>query len=201
VSPVNSRPLFLLVLICFSSTVGPSAHQLSRPTITFGAHGARDFPPNSSSNSLEIPEGVPSLMDESVPHSPVGLATHSGLLIPPFQDTISRVRTQREAPAIQEDLEPPPTGDLGTVSAGQSGRLETSMSLGRIVDFLGDICACFDLFTPLCIFHSLPCSGALPVREFSNRVRFMGNRGVNRCTPATTSSTTATHIPEESNCP
>ena len=71
------------------------------------------------------------------------------------------------------------------------------MSLGRIADFLGDICACFDLFTPSCIFHTLPCSGALPVREFSNRVRFMGNQGVNLCTSATTSSTSATHIPED----
>jgi hypothetical protein len=71
------------------------------------------------------------------------------------------------------------------------------MSLGRIAGFLGDICACFDLFTPSYIFHSLPCPGVLPAREFSNRVRFMGNQGVNRCTPATTSSTSAIHIHED----
>ena len=53
------------------------------------------------------------------------------------------------------------------------------------------------LFMTSLIFHSFPCIGAPPAYEFSIRVRFAGNRGANRCIPATTSSESAIYIPED----
>ncbi|KAF9645462.1 Dus-domain-containing protein [Thelephora ganbajun] len=155
-------------------------HRFSRPT--FEAHDPCELYPSSSLDNLEVPEDMSLLMDQSAPPSPIGSPTRSGSPIPPFEEVLSRIRAQKAAAAAQMDRVLPSTGDLETVSAGQPGRLETSMSLGKIADILDDI------WSP-------------PVREFSNRVRFKVNQDVGRPCPSGTSSASAIHIPEDTSYP
>ena len=175
-----------------SRTVGTPVH----PTATFDVHDACHMPPSSSLGNLEAMEDMSLLMDQSAPPSPIGSPTHFGLPIPLFQDVFPQVRTRRVAQTTQQDQVPPSTKDPGIVSAAHPGGLETSMSLGRIADFLGDICACFGSLTPLRISYSFPCLGAPPVHKFSNRVRFEESQVAN-LTSSTTSSVSAIHIPED----
>ena len=86
------------------------------------------------------------------------------------------------ATATLKNRVPTSTRDLEIISVSQSvrpsGRLETSMSLGRIAGFLGDICRCFGLPTLPCISNSFSCLGASQVHKFSNEMRFEGSPGV-----------------------
>lgn len=118
-------------LTWFPPTAESPVHRFSRST--FEAHDAHRLSHSSSLDGLEIPEDSSLLMDQSPLPPPMGSP------IPPFQDFLSRVRTRRED--NQEDHVSPPAGDLEILSAVQSGRLESSLSMGRIADFLGDICA------------------------------------------------------------
>ena len=125
--------------------MGTSVHRFSRPALTFEAHDTRDLAPSSSSEGPDIAEGLPWLMDQSAPPSPVGSRPGSPILL--FGEVISRVRRRKAAAAAKEDQVTGSTRDLEIVSTGTSGRLDTSMSLGRISDLLCDIYACFGLST------------------------------------------------------
>lgn len=112
-------------------------HRFSRPIPTFEAHDAGDSAPSSSLDGLKIIEDVPSLIDQSPP----SLApSRSGSPVPPF--VISRARAKKVVAILQKDQISTSPGESEIVPAGQQGRLETSMSLGRIADLLGDICVC-----------------------------------------------------------
>ena len=78
------------------------------------------------------------MMDQGAPPSPI--SSRSGSPVPPFEEVLSRVRAQKTVAVAQKDQDTVSTRELGIVSAGQPGKLETSMSLGRIADFLSDIC-------------------------------------------------------------
>ena len=125
----------------FSPTAETPVHQFSRPTPTFETCDTRDLAPSSSLDDLKIVEGLPWLMDQNAPPSPIESP------IPPFEEVISRVRARKSAAATQKDQVTGFTRDPEIVSTGTPGRLETSMSFGRIADFLCDICAYFGLLT------------------------------------------------------
>ena len=127
---------------CFSPTGGTPVYRFSHPTPTFEAHGTRDFPPSSSLDGLKIVEDLPWLMDQGAPPSPI--ESPSGSSIPPFEKVISRVRARKAEAVAQKDQAVMPTRDPEIFS---TGKLETSMSLGRIAYFLCNICACFGLLT------------------------------------------------------
>jgi len=80
-----------------------------------------------------------------LPPSPI--ESRSGSSILPFGEAISQVRRRKATATAEEDQVTGSTRDLEIVSTGMSGRLDTSMSLGRIADLLCDICACFGLPT------------------------------------------------------
>ena len=173
----------------------PPVHWFSHPIPTFEACNTRDLPLSSSLDDLKIAHDLPWLMDQSAPPSPI--ESRSGSPIPPSEEVISRVRARKAAAAAQKDQIPASTRDPENVSV-ESGRLETSMSFGRIADFLGDICVCFGPLTSLYIFNSFLRQGASPVRKFSNGLmRFEGKPGVNPCTLSATSSANAIPVPEE----
>ena len=125
-------------LTFFSFTVEAPVRRFSRPAPTFEVHEAGDLAPSSSLDGLKIGEDMPWMMDQSAPPSPI--SSRSGSPVPPFEEVISGVRAQRTAAVAQKDQVAVSTREVGIVSAGQPGKLETSMSLGRIADFLGDIC-------------------------------------------------------------
>lgn len=82
-------------------------------------------------------------MDQSAPPSPI--ESRSGSPILPSGEVISRVRRWKAAVAAKEDQVTGSTSDLEIVSTGTSGRLDTSMSLGRTADLLCDLCTRFGL--------------------------------------------------------
>ena len=125
--------------------MGTPVHQFSRPTPTFEAYDTRDLTPTSSLDDLKIVEDLPWLMDQIAPPSPI--ESRSGSPIPPFEEVISRVRARKAVAAAQKNQVTGFMRDPEIVSTGAPGRLETSMSLGRIADFICDICACFGLLT------------------------------------------------------
>ena len=106
--------------------------------------GPHDLVPSSSLDGLELAEDPPWLREQSIPPSPI--ESRSSSPIPPFEKVISRARVQKTATQVNQLH--PTARDPETSSVGKPRRLETSMSLGRIADFLGDICTHPPLLTP-----------------------------------------------------
>ena len=132
----------LIAIYCVSPTVGSPVRQFSRLAPTFEAYDTHDLVSSSSLNGLKIVEDLPWLMDQNAPPSPIESPSRSP--ISPFEEVISRVRARKAVAAAQRDQVTGLTRDPEIVS---TGRLETSMSLGRIADFLCNICAYFGLLT------------------------------------------------------
>jgi hypothetical protein len=149
---------FTIVRFLTSMAVETPVHQFSRPVPIFD--DPHDLVPSSPLNCLRPAEDLPWLMDQSIP--PSTIESRPGSPIPLFEEAISRVRAQKAAAATREDQPHATARDLETGSVGKLGRLETSMSLGRIADFLGDICTYLSLLTPSHDPNSFPTQGLHP---------------------------------------
>ena len=167
--------LIKMSLFPFSHFLLPSAElsvqQSSCPAVTLETHDWNDIPSSSSLDGLQVVGDTEWLMDQSAPLSPIESPTRTGSPIPPFEEVISRVRDRKEALAVQKDQVSFSARGLETISASQSGRPETSMSLGMIEEILDDICACSASLT-LSQNFIRSCLGSPPVHKFSRDVGF-----------------------------
>ena len=150
------------VRLLSSLTVETPVHLFSRPAPT--SDDPHDLVPSSSLDGLKLEGDLPWLMDQTIP--PSTIESRSGSPIPLFEKVISRVRAQKAATATLEDQLHATARNPEMGSVGEPGKLETSMSLERISNFLTDICAYLSLLAPSHVPDPFPTQGLHPFGSF-----------------------------------